>query len=333
MSGFVANSAFSCYAQSANTGKPKCDINFGPWTGHFLAPLNDGLTQAEVDAFTTTAQARCIDDTYAERWHKVGRYENIEDKSDEPTESELGNFKRKVYTDEGTNGYEVGILTGGFEHLLDLRTFNNKTSTYGIVQFDGEGNVAMRYDSATGKYYPLKMDTYFWRRPKNAAPGAPLLYMGMIRLTQGDQLDIDMRAIQTGVDLVEEITGVNDVILEDVSDSLAAGIFDIIPRDHSVNMASTLGSILNSTTVWLVKRKESGNAITVSSVASTVVSGQAACKLTLSTADPDYAAGEVAVVYWAVVSVVAGVSDSLKYYETVSRNPAFTSGQFEVTLT
>lgn len=328
---FTANTTFSCYARSANTGKPQCDINFGAWKGHFLAPIDDGLTQAEVDAFLTTAQARCIANSITARWQIVGAYENIEDKSDDPTESELGNFKNKAITDEGNYGYEVGILDGGVEHLLDLRTYNNKTATYGIIQFDEYGNVAMRYEPSDGKYYPMKMSQYFWKIPKVKVPGAPLLYMGMIRLSPGLQLTSNMRAIQTSVDLIEEIEGVNDVLLTDVSTGLSAGIFDVTAHDHSVNLGNTIGSTAAATTVFKAKLKTTGAALTLTSVGTTTVNGAPAYKVTFNTGGSGYASGAKAIIYWADISTLAGISDSLKYFET--HNPNFSSLQLEVTLT
>lgn len=329
---FISNTGFSCFGQSANVGKPDCDFNPADMEGFFLVPFADALTQVEVDDIADTIQARCIHNFYAQRWHLVGKLENVEDKSEEATESEVGNKGRKVITDEGQTAVEVSFLDGGFEHMLDLRTFNHKTSTYKIVPFDKNGVLYMRKNT-DGKYEGLKMDEFYVRRPKMTAPKSPLVYFIYIRFAKGEQLLSELRVVKTEKDIVEDINTVSDVTLTNVSASLPAGVFDVTAFDHSVNLATTIGSVAAVNTVFLMKRKSTSNLITLSAVATTTVGSTPAYKLTASTIDPDYTAGQTAIIYWAPVSVLAGINDALKYFETNNTNPEFSSGQLEVVLT
>lgn len=332
---FIANPAATCFDQTPNLGLPDCDFNWGAIKYHILAPLDTRLTATDVATPASASaklQALATDNSYNLRIHRAPKHENVEDATTDATETELGNFGRMIVTDDGLHGLNAMVWDGGFEAYLRLRKFNSLVSSYGVFLVDENDNM-MAWKTNDGEYAPLKMDKYHWRKFKFTAPKAVNPYMVAISFPKGEQLLSLSAAIRLEQGSMDELEQVNDIVLEDVSDSLAAGIFDIKATNYSVNIGNTIGSTAAVTTVFKAKKKSNNADLTITSVAMTTVGGEPAYKLTLSTADTDYDAGETAIIYWAPVQTIGAINDALKWFETRNPNRAFTSGQLEIVMT
>lgn len=305
-----------CIRANKNTGKPDCPFNPGLTKGGYLAPVaNRKITaanRADQATLKTFIEAQVHHDNPALRWHYIGPFEDLADKSEAPTQQTLPNGTIKI-TDRGHMAGEYQILEGGKWYQQSLISFNHMEEYFVFFPHDIKNVLQGTEDiddvtTMTG----YTMSALFAYDYKPATKTTVPEYKGLIAYADSSEMNENYFAIKCDFQLAK-IKGVQDVKIVDVTTGSTSGVHHVklYTGGKTLNIVETLGSSLANEANFIFRKKSTGATVTKTAALST---DGTYIILTASLADADYLNATTMEILLAAPSVLAG--NGCKWFES-----------------
>lgn len=304
-----------CIRANKNTGKSDCPFNPKLWKGGYLIPTGDVITaanRADQTTFQTFLNGKLQHNNPASRWHHIGVFEGMEDKS-EATQTQTLPIGRIVVTDRSHPLYEYQVLDGGKNYHQSLISFNGLEGYYQFLPYD-TANVLMGTENPddTTEMAGLDLSVLFAHDFKPGTRSSVAEYKGLIGLSDAAQINENFFAVKASFNL-SKLKGVQDVKIVDVTTGTTSGVHmvKIYAGGGTINIVEKLGSAIANEANFIFRKKSTGATVTKTAALS---ADGTYVTLTASLADTDYLDGTTMEIGLASVSTLAG--NGCKYFES-----------------
>ena len=310
-----------CAGTAKNTGKPACALMPGLDRGVILAPVGYDYIEeanfADAATFKTFLEGKLQHANPAQRWHYIGPFEGMEDKSTKAAYQTLP-YGAMQETNKAFNTYRYQITKGGLWYLFALQSFNKMSEYYRAFRIDNQKNIMGTISTEVDANGHNKMQGFSinmlsaeaWEAPTPSAVAGlfwTIGYEDSAEMNEGN-----LYAINAGVE-PRLILGVRDITLKDVTPAGAAdGIHhvEIWADGGQYNVTKSIGSSVATATNFIFRRKDNGNAITKTAALNTAGT---AVVLTASLVDADYVNGDDMEILW---DMATAASNGVKWFES-----------------
>lgn len=295
-----------------NTGIPDCPFDPALLEGIILTPQGFKITKTQI---TSTLLATLKAATHAARGARIFpilNFEDIEDKTEEPTYETFG-YGTKKLVKENPYDFDITYLDGALCLSNQLRLFNTKKWSAFFVNNQG---VLMGIKSADD-LLAIPLETFFAKAVKIATGSTSSRFMFNVQFEK-KYLNEQIGFVQTDFDIFDEVKGLLNVLLVQVT-ALASGkvTVQVVTSCGSQNLYDLYSTNLTQVSAWVVKNATTGNAITVTSVATNPTAS--AFELTLNTSDTDYpTSGNKLTIELSAPAVLSASPINMSGYENVN---------------
>jgi hypothetical protein len=297
-----------------NTGIPACFANPSKLIGVILVSKNFVLTKAQV---ATTLLTTLLEATHAARSLRIYPLINFEelsnDATEDPSRQTLG-YGRSVMIREGNYSWQYRYLDGGLCLHNQLRLFNNKKWAALFVDSDG---LLIGTKSGTEDMKGIPLEEFYaepWRPSNGSSEEARYTIMVQFKPEFINE-KIAFVETQAEFDIVAEVKGLLNLKLESYA-SLNAGLVKVKVSEvcGGENLYDLYENSLDKTAAYVIKNKETGASIPVTSITKDASNKGFAIQLT--TADANYpAVGGKLTIELAAPSVLKAAPVSMAGYE------------------
>ncbi len=303
-----------CTTNVRNTGhNGSCPFNPGLVKGDILVPYDFEVAVLPTDSPAVVAAAikaallaAFVHNTFANRAQFIGKYVENVDKS-EAANFQSFNLGTKSKVSRTRYMDEHQYTNGGQDYHNSVLTYQGKHEKYKRISVQDGGIIrgAVKYTAGlVTAFQGVELDGIDVNDMKEGELGKTPDYR--ITFTAADAAELNENSFVVNMnenvfDMIEDVI-VTDVVMIPFTATAARVhpfMFKTVAGD--VNLADTLGTILNSTTIVTAANKISGVAIAVTSCAVNTLTGKYVITFT---AGAGYVAGEVAVVHFASVSAL-----------------------------
>lgn len=273
-----------CLSRESNTGYGACPLTPGAIRGAFRVPKNRRFTPLETQSAETLYQALLagISAAPALRIYPMGKTFNFTGNTEDVT-IQTGTSGEKAIVREGDYDWTIQFREGGLCLLKALRKLNG--GTHYFIFFDTEGVV---YGQTIGNDL-AGIPVLFYAAPFTPNDGSNIAVFASRFIFSAFYLNDNVGFVPANRGQLESLTGLQNIILK-LQAPRAAGVIQIktlagcsgydLTQDYSVELAAAA--------LYTVTRVETGNPVTVTSVAYNA--GIKGFTITLDVTDPDYLA-------------------------------------------
>jgi hypothetical protein len=314
-----------------NTGKNPVYLNPAIMVGALLVPygwsvpINDyGTNETNINAVMAAIKMGLVSADDKQRIRYIGPFESVENQNEAVKVQTLG-YGKKVTTDRAKKYDMFTFDEGGWQYFRYILSYRDKIRQFKLIYFDANGvlyptsimDVVSGDPSKMPRVVGVKGDELSrlypmdWQAPTQDAEA---LYGIEIGLKNPLEWNENLLAIETGTDLLalcEELSvqGVELLLV----DTAAGGEVELTMRSAlgKIDLADELPDIIDVTS-FVARNSTTLNAIDIDSVTYNPVSKILA--VTLDTTDPDYVAGDNAII--SLVGVTDLAIAGFKYYES-----------------
>lgn len=302
-----------CTTNGRNTGHKGCAFNPKFGKGDILVPYDFSVAVAATDspatiaaAIKTALLAAFVNNAYASRAQFIGKYVGFEDKS-EAAAFQSFNLGTKSKVNRTKYMHEYQYTNGGLDYHNSVLSFQGKHESYKrIIVEDGgiiRGAMVFTAGVLTG-FQGIGLDGIDVNDAKDGTFTTAPEYKVTFTISDAAEMNENSFAVNMGenvFDMVEDVLVTDLQLIPFAATSARVHPFMIKTVAGDVNVADTLGSILNSTTLVTATNENSGTAIAVTSVAVNTLTGKYVITFT---AGAGYVATEYAIVRLASVSAL-----------------------------
>lgn len=245
-----------------NTGVPGCVFTPSNIVGAILIDKSRKLLKTEIESgtFLTTLQTKTMA-VGKDRIYPIFRFEEVTDNSEEATIATLG-YGSKQLVKEGKYDLTFRHVKGGQCLQNKLRNFNHMDMK---VLFVDSNNTIIGTLNADGDVVGLSMD-FLHAAPVKMADGTnPAIYTIRFALSKPEELNDNVAFIKMDVDVEENVKGIIDLTLSEVSKTSGSVKVAIKTSCDKVNLFDLYSDDLAEGNVWVVK-DSSGDDVVVSGV-------------------------------------------------------------------
>lgn len=300
-----------CSTNVRSSGTKGCAFFPGNVKGHIVVPYDFAVAVAETDSDETIAtnivaaiQAAFGADAYAEAAQFFGKYVGFEDKSEvAPMQKYNYNISTKVGRTKYVHEYQH---RKGQDYHNFMLTFQGKHEDYKVIQVEDGGRIrgVKKYSTAGAltHFMGLELDGIDVHDTIASTIDQEAGFKVALTYANAAEMNEDAFVVATGVNMFDVIAAVEVTDLYAIPFTAAARVHPIMIKtiDGSVNVANTLGTLLDDTS--LIKscvNKTSGVAIAVTSVAVNTLTGK---YMVTFTAGSGYVNAQTAIIEFADVS-------------------------------
>lgn len=308
-----------------NTGKPTCVKKYGTWRNVIPVPKDWSLTAAQMATFVASMQALLVENNYDERGYLIGPFTEVTiANGDKVTISNQDGSENVVRA--AVAGWDCIVKDGGMCFSRAMLSFDDMQDTFNIVivAVGPKGHTFIgteKWNATTEEYEFAGLDVSKLEAPlPMVGDGSETDRYGFnIRLADSDQLFKNGMTIDTTINANDDLVGVTDVTLTQLSAISGAGtvLLAMAAGCGAINLAtSSTAATWANIARFNVTNYTTGAAITKTSV--TV--SNSAFSLDVDSSDPDYpTSGNYLAVE--LVDIATLASAGLEYFESYANNP------------
>lgn len=309
MSNTVLN-AFSCVANTANTGFTSCSYTPGLIEACILVPKGTEFSTAQIIDFQTTLQTGLSNNTKTSRYQIIKQFVGMEDKSSEGVYESTGyGGNRKIRN--GKYIWEFEYIKGGGCLHKKISTLDNKQDTYDVLWVDTENNCILGTLTESGALKGFTLEMIDVPNFKINTGAADTKFHVQFAMQNPKEMNLSWGIVnfENSVNLITTLDSLIDTELSVNTAMTSLGLVKLNVKDScgGTDLTATYGNELDTIGLWTVTRLSTGNAITVSSATYSASTGT--IDLDLDSSDSDYAAGQLCKISLGSVSamVAAGI--------------------------
>ena len=309
MSNTVLN-AYSCIANTANTGFTSCSYTPGLIEACILVPKGTEFATADITDFLTTLQDGLANDTKSSRFQIIKQFVGMEDKSSEGVYESTGyGGNRKIRNGKYIWQFEY-IKGGGCLHKK-ISTLDNKQDTYDVLWVDTENNCVLGTltDSGTLKGFTLEMIDVPNFKLNTGASDTKFYIQFAMQNPKEMNLSWGIVNFENSVNLITALDSLIDTELSVHTAMTNTGLIKLSVKDScgGTDLTATYGAELDTASLWTITNLSTGGSITLTSATYAAATGT--INLDSDHADPDYAAGQLCKISLGPVSsmIAAGI--------------------------
>jgi hypothetical protein len=224
-----------CGAGGGNTGLPSCQWNPDLIIGSLKIPKGTVLTAAQLVDLEATIQALLVHDTYASRAHRFGRFEEIDDQSEDRAQKTWG-YGGKTTTREETYDWVFYYTDGGFCTHQAYKRFSGRHREYDELFIDQSGHLIGRKALDANGVYGLagiQLKEFYVKNWKPSNGSDPAMYACNYKAADAKQLNEQLVSIEMDFDIFALDT-IKDIDLQPVGTT-------IVDADGDINVSVTSG--------------------------------------------------------------------------------------------
>lgn len=303
----LALNAFSCLADSSNTGFTSCFYTPGLLEATILTPHGHEFTPSEVSDMLTTLQDGLAKDAKADRFQMIKTFVGMEDKSSEAVYETTGyGGQRKIRNGKYIWQFEY-IKGGGCLHKK-ISSLDNKQDLFDVIFVDTENNCLLGVTTEDGKFRGFTMELLDVPNFKINTGGSDTKFYVQFALQDPKEMNLNFGIVSfdKSVSLLTELDSLIDTELSVQTAMNSTGVAKIKVYDScgGTNLTDTYSTELATSSLWTLTRKSSGAGITISSVS--FDSALKCITIDADHTDGDYLAGADAILTLGDVSDLVG---------------------------
>lgn len=280
-----------CAQIIGNTGLTVCPYDPANIEGVVLLPRGTVILASAITTFVTTLQAGIANNTETKRWFPIGRFEDMEDKSEEATITTSG-FGVKQFVKQGRYAFKFVYTNGAMDLHSQLSRLNGCQDRYDILLVDKVNNCFWGTTSGTADVKGFRMDMFNANNIKFNTGAAGTKYSFEVGLEDERELNMYSRIIslpsnQRVLDYVGLIP--TEVV---ITTQLVASTKIVVVKvmSGSVNLGDYYPTELATLAIWNFTRDSTGVTNAASAVSYSTVTK--AFTITGTTAASYFNAGE-----------------------------------------
>lgn len=270
-----------CANNYRNVGFGTCVFDPKLIAGAILFPEDRTFTDAEVADMQATLIAAAKADSKTARAYPIHNFEELTDNTEDPVIQTKGYGKKSVVRD-GDYDWTFQFSDGALCLLTALQTFNGATP---FLFYDKKNRlIGTTKGGKLSTISPQFFHAYPWKPATGDAAAQYILRF----VFNAEYINQKLGFADAGFD-ISEVEGLKDLSLVVNSYDENTGVANITVQTlcNSTNIySSAYKTALQSSSLWKPYNKETGEEITVSSVAG--VDGSRTFNVTISTGDSDY---------------------------------------------
>lgn len=312
--GIVINYNPGCGPASGNIGNGGgCNFDIGLIVGAMPVPKGTVLTAAQVADLRATLQAMLVNDTYASRAFRMGRFLEIDDQSEERQQKTWG-YGKKTTTRGETYDWVFYYTDGGLCMHKNMMNFAPNAANYDYFFYDDNRNlIGTSGVDANGVqgFAGVSIDELYVAPWKPANGSDPAMYMVNFKISDTTQLNESLAVIQqipfdlfslSVVNNVELLVPSGSTIIVDADGDIPIGIQG---GCGGQNLVERYGATIANVARFAAKNQLTGAAITITGVTITGVGASQYLLFNLDHEDTDYpSAGEYITINMVSVSTL-----------------------------
>lgn len=283
-----------CTTGVLNTGATKCPFVPKNFEGVIALPAGTTFSKAQILDFQNTLTGLIENDSAASRAYPIQRFDGMESLSTEATYRERP-YGERYKNRDGKYGFKFMYTEGGMGLHAKIKSFEGKHDQYDFLFVDrkNRGFMGWTSDGVNFKGYTMSMIDAYNVLFDNGTDGTEFA-IGLM-LDDPDQINLHARLLQmpVGVDVIRDFKGLYDI--EPIVYSGTVSSSGVIDLRFSIGGGTTdlyadYGSIIDTASLWTAKNKETGAAITITTVSSAVANGVGLVTVDLDSSDTDFPA-------------------------------------------
>jgi hypothetical protein len=285
-----------CAVVGGNTGLPSsCTFNPDLIVGAIAMPKGTLITEANLASFQTYLAAKFINDTYSSRFHRFGKFEGMDDQSEDRVQHTYP-YGRKITTKDSVYQWMFTYIDGAMCAHKNYLQFKDREDEFEFLFVDKSGNFlgTIYYSTTTNerKVKGIKLSELYPANWKPKDGSNETVYSLTFGIKNARDLNENLAVIQTDFDVfdMDVVMDAEIVLLEAIDGSGDVDMTIIAGCGGSQNLVDLYGTALVATANINVTNAETGAAITKTSV---TVAGNSPDKyftLNLDFSDTDYPA-------------------------------------------
>lgn len=275
-----------------NTGATKSPFDPKNFEGVVLLPAGTSYTLAQIVDFQNTLTGQIENDSASLRAYPIQRFDGMENISSEASYRDR-QYGQRYKNRDGQYGFKFMYIEGGMGLHSKLKSFEGKHDQFDVIFVDrkNKGFMGWTSDGINLKGFTLSMIDVHNVTFDNGSDGTE--YAVSLFLDDADQINKHARLLQmpTGVDVIRDFKGlyeIEPIVHSGTMSSVGVGTYRFTIGGGTTDLYADYGTIIDTASLWAATNKETGAAITITSVSSGVTNGIGLITIDLDSADADF---------------------------------------------
>lgn len=281
-----------CTTGVLNTGATKCPFDPKNFEGIIEIPAGTVFTQAQILDFQNTLIGMIENDSASLRAYPIQRFDGMENISSEATYRDRP-YGQRYKVRDGQYGFKFMYTEGGMGLHSKIKSFEGKHDQYDVIFVDrkNRGFMGWTSDGINFRGFSKSMIDVHNVTFDDGTNGTE--YAVSLFLDDADQINKHARLLQmpAGVDVIRDFKGLYDIepiIHSGTMSSVGVGTYRFTIGGGSTDLYADYGTIIDTAALWTATNKETGAAITITTVSSGVTNGIGLITIDLDSADTDF---------------------------------------------